>query len=164
MLLTALAWGSLSLPSRAEAESVEAEPKPRSKLEWSPLLDVRARGEARVRPYVDGQNPERGDYFAVTRLRAGLGGRLGVVGARVEIQDARRLGLFPSQAGSAGFGIHAGYVEIGDLNGTSLRVGRQELSLGDQRMIGPLDWLMQARRLGIINSRFPPRTDPRKVT
>lgn len=69
-------------------------------VEWTPLLDVRVRGEARAQPY--GQPAaEHGEYFAITRFRAGLGARVGIVGARVEVQDARRYGVVPGRSPQA---------------------------------------------------------------
>lgn len=110
---------------------------------------LRVRGEARAQPY--GQPAaEHGEYFAITRFRAGLGARVGIVGARVEVQDARRYGVVPGQITPGGIGVHQGYVEIVAPDGPSLRVGRQELSLGDQRLVGPLDWAMQARSFDAV--------------
>ena len=46
-------------------------------------------------------------------------------------------------------------MQIGDLKkGLSATIGRQFLSYGDQRLVGPLEWLNQARTFDAIKLRY----------
>ena len=63
--------------------------------------------------------------------------------AVVRVQDSRRWG----EAGSTtqplnSTEFHLGFVEMEELGGLPLavRIGRQELALGEQRLVGPFDW------------------------
>ncbi len=52
--------------------------------------------------------------------------------------------------------VHQGYVEMKDLltPGFSLKIGRQELSYGDQRLVSPLDWSNIGRAWDGIKLRY----------
>lgn len=52
--------------------------------------------------------------------------------------------------------LHQGYVEVGNLltEGLSLKVGRQELSYGDQRLVSPLDWSNVGRAWDAAKLRY----------
>jgi hypothetical protein len=77
-------------------------------------------------------------------------------------QDVRELGgSRPNTPGAFGaegddvFDLLKGYIQIGDLKkGFSATVGRQFLSYGDQRLVGPLEWLNQARTFDAIKLRY----------
>ncbi|MFO0983780.1 MAG: alginate export family protein [Planctomycetota bacterium] len=64
--------------------------------------------------------------------------------AYVQLQDARTFGGEPGAvlADDHGVDLHQGYFDVSELmvHGLSLRLGRQELAYGDQRLVSPLDW------------------------
>jgi len=98
-------------------------------------------------------------------MRTRLGALFGLhrhLAARFQIQDSRIWGeegfaTSTSPAGSVttsldNLDLHQAYVELKHLfedfageDAVSLRVGRQELSFGDQRLVSPLDWSNVAR-------------------
>ncbi len=86
------------------------------------------------------------DHAFPRRSRRASGHRRGEGGGAGRASVWRRAG----QITPGGIGVHQGYVEIVAPDGPSLRVGRQELSLGDQRLVGPLDWAMQARSFDAV--------------
>ncbi|MEE9392800.1 MAG: alginate export family protein [Planctomycetota bacterium] len=61
----------------------------------------------------------------------------------VELQDSRNWGEEGSTVGDLeGVDLHQGYVDFSHVFGRpwTIRVGRQSLSFGDQRLVSPLDW------------------------
>ncbi|MEQ1748384.1 MAG: alginate export family protein [Prosthecobacter sp.] len=80
----------------------------------------------------------------------------------VQGQDVREIGgSRPNNIGTRGsegddsFDILKAYAQIGDIKkGFSATVGRQFLSYGDQRLVGPLEWLNQARTFDAIKLRY----------
>jgi hypothetical protein len=97
----------------------------------------------------DTTRPDGNDFFTQrTRLQLGLdfSDRLA---AFVQLQDVREFGEETSTLDDSadGLDLHQAYVDLRSapgLGGTA-RLGRQELSLGDQRLVGALDWKSQAR-------------------
>jgi Alginate export len=77
-------------------------------------------------------------------------------------QDVRELGgsrpNTPGVLGAEGddvFDLLKAYIQFGDTKkGLSATVGRQFLSYGDQRLVGPLEWLNQARTFDAIKLRY----------
>jgi hypothetical protein len=104
--------------------------------------------------------------WLLQRFRLGLGYQLTPwFKLYVQGQDVRELGGSrnndigsPGSFGSEGddsFDILKAYVQLGDLKkGISATVGRQFLSYGDQRLVGPLEWLNQARTFDAIKLRY----------
>ncbi len=85
------------------------------------------------------------DEFTFLRSRVGLGFRpTDNVRLYLQLQDSRIFGDEASTAIDAlnDVDLHQGYVELLDLLGwpIHLRVGRQVLSYGDERLIGAFDW------------------------
>ncbi len=80
----------------------------------------------------------------------------------VQGQDVRELGgSRPNEIGTFAaegddtFDLLKAYVQAGDLKkGFSATLGRQFLSYGDQRLIGPLEWLNQARTFDAVRLRY----------
>ncbi len=105
---------------------------------------IRARAETtNVESYA---TPGRRRGFDLTTLRTRLGAGVdagqGVKGF-IQLQDSRNWGSEASvAANSANVDLHQGYIDVLDLfaEPLDLRVGRQELSYGDQRLVSPLDW------------------------
>jgi hypothetical protein len=108
---------------------------------------------AQVRPRMESRTPvqESRDVFTSMRVRASLAARLeGGVKVFVQLQDVRLFGealhtLLDYRAD--GFDLHQGYLELEStpLIGGTLRVGRQEIALGEQRLVGAVDWAQQGR-------------------
>ena len=111
---------------------------------WMKLtLEVRGREEGRTSfGFKQGAN----DTYTLTRMRIGLD----LKPAKwfhfyVQGQDSRIIGVDPSRATSSiknTFDLRQGYVELksGEKNWASLLVGRSELNLGNQRVVGGGDW------------------------
>ncbi|MFO0696369.1 MAG: alginate export family protein [Polyangiales bacterium] len=123
---------------------------------FHPELQIRPRGEVRGHPYgvVGAPPPPNETHFVTTRFRVGLGMDWRMVRMRIQVQDAREFGTVPPGTdGSVGFGVHQGYGELRD-GGSFLRVGRQEVAYGDERLIGPLDWQSAARSFDAIRGHY----------
>lgn len=115
-------------------------------------------GELRLRPEYRG-NPDFNDgtnesnSFVGSRLRiTGTGKAADDVLIKVTFQDSRNWGEEPGAANGLtdtgeAVDIHEGFVEFSRfLNSPfSLRAGRQELSYGDQRLVGNFGWSNQGR-------------------
>lgn len=91
------------------------------------------------------------ETFSSMRVRAQLQGLLGDGGmVFIQVQDVR---VFGEEANTLGdyradaFDLHQGYLEfgLGSEKGTQLRVGRQALALGEQRLVGAVEWTQQGR-------------------
>ena len=106
-------------------------------------FEMRAREEARTSlEYEAGDN----DTYSLTRMRIGLD----LKPAKwfhfyVQGQDSRPIDIDPAHVSSSlknTFDLRQGYVELktGEQNWVSLQVGRTELNLGNQRVVGGGDW------------------------
>lgn len=83
------------------------------------------------------------EHRARMSLRASLAGVLGMV---LEYQDVRIWGTERNTVTTEPFtGLHQGFVDLRPAKWLNLRVGRQELSYGEDRLIGSLDWAQSAR-------------------
>jgi hypothetical protein len=127
---------------------------------------VRLSGEVRLRAEGDGRTANFGDDAAtLSRIRLGAS-----VAARpwlrvfVQLQDARAWGTESNtltDASADQLDLHQGYVEIDGL-GVTARLGRQELNLGDERLVGSVGWTNTARSLdGAVVSRALGRAEVR---
>ena len=84
----------------------------------------------------------------------------------VQGQDVREIGgSRPNEIGTFAaegddvFDILKAYVQIGDTKkGLSLTLGRQFLAYGDQRLVGPLEWLNQARTFDALKFHYAAQT------
>jgi len=115
---------------------------------WGAIkLQYRARPELRYNADLDA---EAQDTLLFGLQRARLGAALNYqdwVEAFVQVQDARRAGFANSTVGYTGnTDLHRAYVQLklkdADI---SLKLGRQRLVYGDQRLIGHLEWSNQGR-------------------
>jgi hypothetical protein len=106
-------------------------------------------GEIRLRGEWDGRTAQAGDDAAtLSRVRLGVGSQLRPwLSAFVQLQDSRAWGTETSTAADATadqLDLHQGYVDLRAL-GLTARLGRQELALGDERLVGPLLWANTTR-------------------
>lgn len=111
-------------------------------VRWMPEAQVRARGELWVIPDEESTTEEP---FVTSRVRVGLAAEHDWLRVHVQLQDARlfgdtAIGVDPTSS----TGVHQGYIELRAPFG-SVRLGRQEVSYGDERMIGALDWSSAGR-------------------
>ena len=128
-------------PSPVAALQVQDKPqKKESRIEFG--------GEIRIRPEVTDDNPNTFtlgvDSFVGQRVRLNARARLtDDVTGFVEIQDSRFWGgEFSTTNSLANVDLHQAYLQADRFltPGLSLRIGRQELSYGSERLIGVSDW------------------------
>ncbi len=116
-----------------------------------------------IRPRFESRSPVEGswDHFTSMRVRASLAARLeGDVKIFVQFQDVRLLGEEANTLGdfrADGLDLHQGYVELGAIPGPggALRIGRQELALGEERLVGAVNWAQQARSFDGVRYTSP---------
>ncbi len=114
------------------------------------LPKVTFSGEVRLRGEWDGRSVGVGDD-AATLSRIRLGARVSLaswVAAFAQIQDARAWGTESNtltDASADRLDLHQGYAELGSAGHIAGRLGRQELSLGDERLVGAVGWTNTGR-------------------
>lgn len=151
---------ALALPPAALAQpdqSAEAE-APRGtlvlgELQLRPHLEVRERFEARIDPYTAAGTGDD-QFFVGSRARLGLDARYQSLRLMVQLGDHRAFGQFPVGVdGGATTGLHQGFLEVA-LGAGWLRLGRQEINLGHQRMIGALNWSTTGRSFDALRTHL----------
>src|SRR5215471_7120277 len=145
---------------------------------FRPSFELRVRGEYQhhsveasagelavlgsVLPHVPGP----ADTGAVhERARLGLSVERGLLSAAIVVQDVRLAG-FPSPTRTdrtdpaPATGIHAAFLEVRapDRAGSYLRVGRQEVTWGDGRLVGVSDWSPVPRALDAARAHLATRS------
>jgi len=134
-------------------------------LSASPLqaADIRFGGQVRPRfeSYDPGLNGNR-DTFTSMRIRAHLSAVMDDgVGVLVELQDVRLWGEETntlSDFRADNLDLHQGYFELRELgwDALSARAGRQSVKMGNERLIGAVDWAQQGRSFdGVRLSLLP---------
>lgn len=110
-----------------------------------------------VRPRFEAVDQERSAVqagsraFTSMRVQAHLDGhRSDALRAFVQIQDVRIWGEERSTLGddrADALDLHQGFLQVGDDTDTFrwLRIGRQEVSFGEERLVGAVDWSQQGR-------------------
>ncbi len=114
---------------------------------WGELkLQYRARPELRENGDLDAGS---GDTLLFGLQRARIGASLNYqdwVSGFVQVQDARMAGFANSSVAYTGnTDLHQAWVKIGLPGSVSLKLGRQQLVYGDQRLVGHLEWANQGR-------------------
>lgn len=123
-------------------------------------VPVTISGEVRVRTEVDGRTPGTSSDM-VSLLRTRLGVRVEAserVHAVVRISDSRAFGEEQNtltDASADRLDLHEGFIEWTSAAGTRLRVGRQELAYGDERLIGTVGWANVTRSFDGVQLRIP---------
>lgn len=91
------------------------------------------------------------DQRARVSLRAAAFGRVGLV---LELQDVRAWGAERATNVTEPLtGLHQGFVDVRATDWLDLRVGRQELCYGEERLLGCLDWGQSARAFDGVFAR-----------
>lgn len=121
---------------------------------------VKVGGQIRTRAEMTDNDADFNDTTAdrndFTLMRVRLSADVAVekrIRAYVELQDARQWGGEVAALGSAntlsdnqGVDLHQGYAEFTcPKGGKKIRLGRQEMNLGDQRLVGSFDWSNNGR-------------------
>lgn len=155
------------IPPEAEvpAEQVPAEqlepvpppaPKPASELEFQPGVQVWLRGQARRNPDFSSEAPPVDAVDVLSRVRVSASLRWRMLHAFAQVQDHRSWGG-QDEGTTPPFGMYQGFAQIeGKLTGKRgeasgwIRMGRQEVGWGRQRILGPLPWAPQGRSLDAV--------------
>jgi hypothetical protein len=137
------------------------------------VLDVQERLRLEVRDdnfdFNDAVNVATDDAYLLQRIRLGLLFKpTGWLKAYLQGQDSRELGSerdnVPFVAGAEGddpFDLRQAYVELSNPSETpwGLKLGRQELSYGDERLIGAFEWNNFARTFDAVKLRYDSKPD-----
>jgi hypothetical protein len=113
--------------------------------------DVTAGGQVRSRWQLKGTDNLSSDGHVATRTRASLKATLeGGVTAFTQWQDVRIWGEEANTLGdfnADNIDLHQGWVQFSAFAGTAadVRLGRQEIALGGQRLVGAVGWTHQGR-------------------
>ncbi len=119
---------------------------------------------AQVRPRYELRDPAApgGKQFVSMRVRFALDAALEKdVRIFLQVQDVRLWGEETNTLGdfnADNFDLHQGYVDIKSFTEApvALRVGRQEITLGGERLVGPVGWTQQGRSVDGARLRFNP--------
>ena len=134
----------------------------------SPLAAQELEVGGEVRPRFEARDPvvglpTAGETLTFTSMRARASIRAALsdgVTAFVQLQDVRVWGteLSTVDPTADALDLHQGWIEIGDpaADDWALRIGRQEVSYGGQRLIGALNWAQQARSFDGLRLRMQP--------
>lgn len=131
---------------------------------WQPDLNVRLRLESRDQNFTfnSAVNSPTDGTWLLTRARVGLKGILSAAtSVYAQVQDAREVSsdrpTVPYILGSEGddpLDLRQLYVDFKNADCT-LRLGRQTLAFGDERLVGPLDWNNLGRSFDAARVTFP---------
>lgn len=156
-------WG-LARRSAGEKFSSAAVALPDGPLRWSwNGYSVALGGQYFARGDVrDNQdfNSQVGDHAIGVDHRARLSLRASAkdtVGLLLELQDVRGWGSeLNTSTTAANTGLHQGFIDLRATKWLDVRVGRQELSYGEERLVGALDWNQNARAFDGVFARLKP--------
>ena len=117
-----------------------------------------------IRPRFEARDAGKGsdDAFTSMRVRLDAGTTLdGGVRTFVQLQDVRLWGEETNTLGdysADNLDLHQGYAEFTDVAGTplGLRIGRQEIALGGQRLVGTVGWAQQGRAFDGVRASLSP--------
>ncbi len=113
-------------------------------FQFRPLIEVRERLEARSGRWAGGATTPN-QLFIGSRARLGLDARYEGIRVLVQMADARSFGQYSvGTDNGATTGLHQGFFEL-SFDGGWLRVGRQDINYGHQRMLGSLNWTTSGR-------------------
>jgi len=142
---------------RQEVETTVAPaPAKRKQIDWS--FQYRLRPERRRDNDLNHANNDN-TFFAGQRLRLNASyAATPQTRLFVQLQDSRVWGTEQSTASNEGnLDLHQGYVELTGIAGGRLnaRLGRQELSFGDERLIGAFGWSNVGRSFDAVQLSYP---------
>jgi hypothetical protein len=161
--VAATPWGP-GRKSSGEFFSSAATPLDEGPLRWrwgqtSLAVGLQYLARAELRNDAD-FTPTAKDFTAGVDHRARVSARVaafGRAGALLELQDVRGFGTEPSTAALlAATGVHQAFVDLKATTWLDVRLGRQELAYGEDRLVGSLDWAMSARAFDGLFVRATP--------
>lgn len=127
----------------------------------APALATSPDVHGQVRPRFEVRDAGNGtDAFTSMRVRLDASAQLdGGVRAFAQLQDVRLWGEETNTLGdfrADNLDLHQGYVEFGQIAGSriDLRLGRQEIALGGQRLLGSVGWAQQGRAFDGVRASF----------
>lgn len=139
-------------------------------LKQDPSVTVAFSGEVRSRSEWTGATT-RAPADAVTALRSRIGLQLDAARHTrlvLQLQDSRVLGTegstAPAALASNALDLHQAYLQLTTSGGpleTTLRVGRQEIAVGNERLVGAANWTSTARSFDGARVRVAPRRSDR---
>ena len=102
-------------------------------------------GQLRLRSEADGRTTGTSpDFATLSRIRFGVRvGLLDWMNVYLQLQDARAWGIETNTLVDASadlFDLHQGYVDLGAKETFTARLGRQEMPLADERLVGAVGW------------------------
>lgn len=114
-----------------------------------------ARGEGRENADFATAKPDLAVGFEQRARLSVRGSAFERVGVLIELQDVRAWGTEPSTTTlAADAALHQGFVDVKATSFLDVRVGRQELSYGEERLVGSLDWSQTARAFDGLFARL----------
>jgi hypothetical protein len=143
-----------SRPAKGVVPITKTDTNPLSLLDGKILLDVQERLRWEVRSnnfdFSDQANALTDNSWLLQRFRIGMQVRpVDWLTFYIQAQDSREVGgeraRIPGATGAEGddyFDLRLAYVELSNYNAfpVGLRIGRQILSFGDERLVGAFDW------------------------
>jgi len=157
----ALLAGGLLLALGAVGPAAADEDEGTPEREIKPIGQVRVRPEFRDNADFDGGRPDRQKFYGM-RTRLGLDVKLNPkLEGRIMVQDSRYWGVDEPSTVSTGTekqatDLYEGYVDlrwIWDLP-LDIRLGRQTMTYGRERLVGPLDFSNFGRTFDAFRFRF----------
>ncbi|WP_395748118.1 alginate export family protein [Prosthecobacter sp.] len=144
------------LASRACGEGIA------DQLKWN--FQARTRAETRNNTYDfdSSRNSVTDDTFLLMRVRLGVEWqpedwiKIAVQGQDVREAFSKRVNV-PLQNGAEGddtFDLRLASIELGRAKGLSVKMGRQVLSYGDERLVGPLEWQNFSRTFDAVKLHY----------
>lgn len=161
-LFTGLVHAQQALPA-AQPQAVVSQRRVSDQLNDNLPRWVRLNGEYRMRQEAISGNafrPDAEDAYALSRVRLNLTfAPQSWLRTIFQAQDAQVFGRNPKPDGPPfedTFDLRQAYVEIGRREGNTfeLRVGRQELVFGEQRLVGHVSWLNTARSFDAVRGAY----------
>lgn len=140
----------------------EITPAPNNSLTWN--FQARVRGEWRENAFDFnwGLDSATDDTWLLHRIRVGLEWQpLPWLRIQMQGQDARESfsdradipGVLAAEGDDA-FDLRLASLEFGDPKHLSLKLGRQVLAYGDERLVGPLEWLNFSRTFDAVKLHY----------
>lgn len=154
---------TVQVPSSADPGAAKP-PFPNRANELLPAW-LRLRGEFRLRPEGfdgGGFDETREDLYWLSRFRIGAAMTPSRhLGFQLQVQDARVAKKTEGPTGPpfrAPFDLRMAFADVGSARGPiTVRVGRQELAYGEQRLVGHGSWLNAARTFDGVKTTFRTR-------
>jgi Alginate export len=124
-------------PTKAAAQAPEPPPPSGEKATLKISGELKQRGEARRNNDFDAADD--GDpRFVGQLIRLKFTGTVAAIGYTVELADGREFGAERKTGSVMATSLVQGYLELG--HRTKVRLGRQEITLGEKRLIGSSGW------------------------